>query len=349
MSAIDSGTDTRTDSGTDSGILPGADPARTAQRVLDELLAAVPGAAAGALVLMHPQTGLFWTGAVTDLPPESCHPFFGIEHAAADDSFRRMAAARSGARALRLRESNPEMLATVVEAFDFTDELRAVLPDGAVAWGGVSLWRRSGAFTADDETLLDAVADTAGAVLRRAVLADLRTGTAGHGARGMLVIADGKLVEFTLDDAALRTELETRRFDQYRHIDHLVALATADPRFSTVLRTADGRWLSAHGMELPEGRTAVVLTSATPAELLGPRVVGAGLSAREIEVTRLLCRGLSDAEIAAELFVSPHTVHDHVRSIRTKLGVRTRAAVVARVFDDTYFDAFITHAAIRHA
>lgn len=331
-----------------SAIGTGADPAHTAEQVLDRMLAAVPGAEAGALVLMHPQTGLFWTGAVTDLPPESCHPFFGVEHAGGDDSFRRMAAARSGARALRLRESNPEMLTTVVEAFGFSDELRAVLPDGAVAWGGVSLWRRSGAFTVDDETLLDAVAATAGAVLRQAVLADLRTGTAGHGARGMLVIADGKLVEFSLDDAVLRAELETRRFDRYRHIDHLVALAGTDPRFSTVLRIADGRWLSAHGMELPEGRTAVVLTSATPAELLGPRVVGAGLSTREIEVTRLLCRGLSDSEIAAELFVSPHTVHDHVRSIRTKLGVRTRAAVVARVFDDTYFDTFITHAAIHH-
>lgn len=331
-----------------SAIAADADPAHTAEQVLDQMLAAVPGAEAGALVLMHPQTGLFWTGAVTELPPETCHPFFGAELAGGDDSFRRMAATRSGARALRLRQSNPSMLETVVEAYGFTDELRAVLPDGAIAWGGVSLWRRSGAFTADDETLLDAVAGRAGAVLRRAVLADLRAGAAGHGARGMLVVADGKLVEFSLDDEVLRAELENTRFDRYRHIDHLVALASADPRFSTVLRIADGRWLSAHGMALPEGRTAVILTSATPAELLGPRVVGAGLSTREIEVTRLLCRGLSDAEIAAELFVSPHTVHDHVRSIRTKLAVRTRAAVVARIFDDTYFDTFITHAAIRH-
>ncbi|WP_427893456.1 response regulator transcription factor [Kribbella sp. GL6] len=326
-----------------------AGPAHTAEHMLDRMLAALPGAEAGALVLMHPQTGLFWTGAVTALLAESCHPFFGVELAGGDDCFRRMAATRSPARALRLRASNPELLSTVVEKYGFSDELRAVLPDGAVAWGGVSLWRRTGAFTADDEQLLDAVAGQAGAVLRRTVLADLRGGSPGGTvARGMLVVADGQLVEFSLDDPALRAELESERFEKYRQVDHLVALAAADPRFSTVLRSADGRWLSAHGMELDEGRTAVILTSATPADLLGPRVVGAGLSTREIEVVRLLCRGLSDAEIADELVVSPHTVHDHVRAIRGKLGVRTRAAVVARVFDDTYFDAFISHAAIRH-
>lgn len=326
----------------------GADPARAAEQVLDEMLAAVPGADAGALVLMHPQTGLFWTGAVTELPPESCHPFFGVELSGGDDCFRRMAATGAGARALRLRGTNPDMLETVVEAHGFSDEVRAALCDGGVPWAGVSLWRTTGAFTAADEAVLDAVAGTAAAVLRRAVLASLGDGVGSPGPRGMLVVEDGRLVESSLDDPAMQAELETRRFDSYRHIDHLVALAAADPRFSTVLRAVDGRWLSAYGMALTDRRTAVILTTATPAELLGPRVVGAGLSAREVEVTRLLCRGMSDNEIAAELVVSPHTVHDHVRSIRAKLGVRTRAAVVAQVFGDTYFDAFVASAAIRH-
>jgi pimeloyl-ACP methyl ester carboxylesterase/DNA-binding CsgD family transcriptional regulator len=53
------------------------------------------------------------------------------------------------------------------------------------------------------------------------------------------------------------------------------------------------------------------------------------LSAREQEVLRLVGAGLADAEIAARLVVSPHTVHRHVANIRTKLGQPSRAAAVA--------------------
>jgi pimeloyl-ACP methyl ester carboxylesterase/DNA-binding CsgD family transcriptional regulator len=53
------------------------------------------------------------------------------------------------------------------------------------------------------------------------------------------------------------------------------------------------------------------------------------LSAREAEVLRLVAEGLSDAEIAARLIVSAHTVHRHVANIRTKLGQSSRAAAVA--------------------
>ena len=53
------------------------------------------------------------------------------------------------------------------------------------------------------------------------------------------------------------------------------------------------------------------------------------LSDREREVLRLVAEGLSDAEIAARLVVSPHTVHRHVANIRTKLRQPSRAAAAA--------------------
>jgi len=53
------------------------------------------------------------------------------------------------------------------------------------------------------------------------------------------------------------------------------------------------------------------------------------LSAREAEVLRLVAEGLSDADIAARLIVSPHTVHRHVANIRTKLDQPSRAAAAA--------------------
>ena len=58
-----------------------------------------------------------------------------------------------------------------------------------------------------------------------------------------------------------------------------------------------------------------------PAEVL--------LSAREREVLALVANGLNDREIAAQLVVSPHTVHRHVANIRHKLGRGSRTAAVA--------------------
>jgi pimeloyl-ACP methyl ester carboxylesterase/DNA-binding CsgD family transcriptional regulator len=57
------------------------------------------------------------------------------------------------------------------------------------------------------------------------------------------------------------------------------------------------------------------------------------LSAREREVLRLVAAGRTDAEIAAELVISAHTVHRHVANIRSRLGVTSRAAAAAWAVD----------------
>ncbi|HKP06917.1 MAG TPA: alpha/beta fold hydrolase [Microbacterium sp.] len=53
------------------------------------------------------------------------------------------------------------------------------------------------------------------------------------------------------------------------------------------------------------------------------------ISPREHEVLLLVARGLTDAQIAAELHLSVHTVHRHVANARTKLGAPSRAAAAA--------------------
>ncbi|HET8628589.1 MAG TPA: response regulator transcription factor [Thermomicrobiales bacterium] len=59
----------------------------------------------------------------------------------------------------------------------------------------------------------------------------------------------------------------------------------------------------------------------------------AGLTAREVEVLRLVAQGLSNADVAARLFLSPRTVNTHLTSIYGKLGVENRAAAVAFAID----------------
>ena len=47
--------------------------------------------------------------------------------------------------------------------------------------------------------------------------------------------------------------------------------------------------------------------------------------ARELDILRLVARGMTDNEIGAELYLSPRTVQNHLSRLREKIGVRRRS------------------------
>jgi DNA-binding NarL/FixJ family response regulator len=63
----------------------------------------------------------------------------------------------------------------------------------------------------------------------------------------------------------------------------------------------------------------------TPTTTAPPPTYPAGLTAREVEVLYLLAGGLTDIQIAEKLVLSPRTVHAHISSIYSKLGVTSRS------------------------
>jgi DNA-binding NarL/FixJ family response regulator len=94
---------------------------------------------------------------------------------------------------------------------------------------------------------------------------------------------------------------------------HRPALAAEELRAAVKARRLDGEMveavLGAAGHRVPRRRE-------------GP----AGLTAREVEVLRLVARGLSNKEIAERLVISPKTVGKHVEHIYAKTDASSRAA-----------------------
>jgi DNA-binding NarL/FixJ family response regulator len=67
--------------------------------------------------------------------------------------------------------------------------------------------------------------------------------------------------------------------------------------------------------------------------MASPPGAAGGLSARELQVLRLVAAGKSNRAIATQLFISERTVERHVSNIFTKLDVSSRAAATAYAYE----------------
>jgi DNA-binding NarL/FixJ family response regulator len=104
--------------------------------------------------------------------------------------------------------------------------------------------------------------------------------------------------------------------------DRLVAAARAtlgEAVFASV-------WASGQAMTLEQLQAlSEPETPATVVQMVA-QSYPAELTEREVEVLRLIAQGLSDAQVAEQLVISPRTVNSHLRTIYSKIEVTSRTA-----------------------
>ncbi|MFN8590858.1 MAG: LuxR C-terminal-related transcriptional regulator [Thermomicrobiales bacterium] len=143
--------------------------------------------------------------------------------------------------------------------------------------------------------------------------------------RGLAIIAarthrDERAVRLFGAEEALRTAIGA---DEPRSGSRLLALAECRERLGE--EAFDAAWRSGQALSLPDAvAEALTIPKMTPGAQPAAATAGHGLTARELEVLRLLVAGRSNPEIANALYISRRTVTTHLTNLFTKLGVRNR-------------------------
>jgi DNA-binding CsgD family transcriptional regulator len=216
--------------------------------------------------------------------------------------------------------------------------------DALGCWGWIEAYRDRGdrRFDEADLELLANVASHLGSTLRRSVI-DARERTAVEPSPpGVIVLSpDLELISWTAGARAwINTLPAAGVFAAWRMLPAVIYPAATRARSGTgvradaLLRCVDGRWVMIEAAPL-EGKTdsqiAVTIRAATTSETFDRVCRVYALSQREREVVALLVAGLDTHALAGRLFISRHTVQDHLKSVFVKMGINSRRELVARL------------------
>ncbi|MFC6288055.1 LuxR C-terminal-related transcriptional regulator [Nocardioides sp. GCM10027113] len=319
---------------------------------------------------------------VQNMDPALCWTFWHGEFNTSDAlQFRDLARQERPVGALRLATGGTPVRSARYRDFlqpqGYADEARVAFRTGPTTWAVAALYRDKGRdpFTSNDLEVLLAASPAVGAALRRFSIR-ASAPNASLLAPGVMLFGDGALllsanrearewlshlygpnVDDKTWDGLLADCSHPERLQLYTPLQPLVSRARAVARghdegpVRVRLRDRGGRWVVLHASCLDEhdgdGPVVVVVEPAKSAEVAPIIVEAYGLTPREREVVRGIATGLSTPEIAAELFLSAHTVRDYIKSVFEKVGVGSRGELVAKLFAEHYAETL--HAGMVHA
>jgi DNA-binding CsgD family transcriptional regulator len=233
--------------------------------------------------------------------------------------------------------------------YDVADVATVVFRDGFGCWAFLELWRTGGhTFDRVDAAFLRDVAPAVTAALRRSLARTFEPASRSPHQAGPLVLLlspDLQVVRRTPGTQdALR--LLVPRDDEgppmpagaYNLAAQLLAVEAgvdlAPP--SARVHLAGSHWLTLRAARLEgdaprhERDIAVTIEESSATERLSLFASCTGLSPRETELLGHLATGADTREVAALMFLSAHTVQDHLKSVFDKTGTRTRRTLLAR-------------------
>ena len=211
--------------------------------------------------------------------------------------------------------------------------------DALGCWGWVEAYRDGGdrPFGEDDIEFLACAGASLGAALRRGLgLTPTGADSPGPSATGVLVLsADLRVVSVTAGARAWVGAFPLADlFAAWGMLPAMVYPLAARVRVGGAAaqaraldRLPDGRWVMAEAVPLEghaEGEIAITLRDATAREMFHRRSRIYGLSQREREVVAAVLAGADTRAVTERLFISAHTVQDHLKSVFVKMGVHSR-------------------------
>ena len=315
---------------------------------LDRALRASIGYDAAAISTVDPATMLWTSCFVTGLPPggdaEREMVVYELEFSG-DDVNSYTDLANSGQLVGRLRQSTGGDLTRakrwgrLLSQLDVTDEMRVVLANREVVWGTLTLYRRHprSPFSDRDETVVRGAVSAMADLFRLTMLRAALDSPAGiDRPPGMITVsAAGDITAVSQPAQAWLDAIDDR--DRIPSAVRSVAAAAAagDGLAHVAFPIPEGRWVMLHAAPLADG-IGIIIEGARPVTLSAVIADAYGLTPREQEITALAAQGRSTKQMAVTLGISPFTVQDHLKAVFTKVGVQSRAELVATLYVQHY-------------
>lgn len=318
---------------------------------IDDALRASLSYDIAAISTVDPATMLWTSCFVTGLPPggegEREQVIFSLEFAG-DDVNGYTELANNGHLVGRLHEATSGDLTRakrwepLLSGLGVTDEMRVILASRDMVWGTLTLYRQMPhpPFTDRDETVVRTAVTALADVFRLAMLRAAIDAPSGiDHPPGMVIVSSSGEIS-AMSDAACRwldaIDDRDRIPSAFRSI--AAAAVAGDGLAHAAFPAPEGRWVMLHASPLA-GETAgigIIIEGARPA-ILSDVIAGAyGFTPREREITALAAQGRSTKQIAVGLNISPFTVQDHLKAVFAKVGVQSRAELVATLYVQHY-------------